>query len=378
MMEASGQSASEGNANRSKSKSPRRAGRDRERDEARQGRSTGSVNEPEKDKDKSHRAKSSTRRPHTSAGPRDRFTNFAGGAFGVPVPVPDLDPRFQQNNIPPSSFKSASVAIDNVASPKRRSDGASMAKSGGLSGLNLGTFLSSSNDSQSAGSKGKVSRPGSSSGRSKNTASNSTPESGSESTVHPLLRSAPGGNGKISSSSFWSTTHSNPKISSSSSKNGKSTGKGVNSQTSSSESSRFSDGSRGINKMTNSAPGRVAISTSTSTSGSTTSASTSISRSTSTSRSTADEEEDFDHCDEFAGKALRSNGRRPSTASSAQQSQPQRESTDRNMREWEEELARIEMRSRKSSDLLGFAGKRSVRKAVGAVMKAFGGDSERH
>jgi hypothetical protein len=40
------------------------------------------------------------------------------------------------------------------------------------------------------------------------------------------------------------------------------------------------------------------------------------------------------------------------------------------MKEWEEELARIEMRSRHSSDLLGFSGKRKRSTGVPRVMAA--------
>ena len=40
------------------------------------------------------------------------------------------------------------------------------------------------------------------------------------------------------------------------------------------------------------------------------------------------------------------------------------------MREWEEELARIEVRSRRSSDLLGFAGK--VRRVLAGATAARG------
>ena len=53
-------------------------------------------------------------------------------------------------------------------------------------------------------------------------------------------------------------------------------------------------------------------------------------------------------------------GRRDSNAEIAVNDEPSPSSSpsDRHMREWEEELARIEMRSRRSSDLLGFSGKR--------------------
>ncbi|TFK42948.1 hypothetical protein BDQ12DRAFT_677063 [Crucibulum laeve] len=63
-----------------------------------------------------------------------------------------------------------------------------------------------------------------------------------------------------------------------------------------------------------------------------------------------------------------------SSSSISSSSQGGESESDQHMREWEEELARIEMRSRRSSDLLGFAGKR--KRSAGAPRVVQPGDEE--
>ncbi|KAH9484049.1 hypothetical protein JR316_0003528 [Psilocybe cubensis] len=171
-----------------------------------------------------NRTKSSNRRPHTSAGPRDKPVNFAGGAYGRPPRGQEGEATFGQASLGNGVGTGSGSGLGST-STKRRSDVVVMrttqrpdSKRGFLSG---------------------------------------------------------NGNGKLSSTSFWSTVHSN-----------------------------------GVAPRVKAAPSGSSTST------------TASSSSVSSSSHGGDSE------------------------------------TSEHMREWEEELAKIEVKSRRSSDLLGFSGKR--------------------
>ncbi|PPQ77592.1 hypothetical protein CVT25_011384 [Psilocybe cyanescens] len=171
-----------------------------------------------------NRSKSSNRRPHTSAGPRDKPVNFAGGAYGRPR-GPEGE-TFGQPSMGSSSGAGPGSGPTST-STKRRSEVVVMRTQRPDSKRGVGGFLSGN------------------------------------------------GSGKLSSTSFWSTVHSN-----------------------------------GVAPRVKVAPSGSSTST------------TASSSSVSSSSHGGDSE------------------------------------TSEHMREWEEELAKIEVKSRRSSDLLGFSGKR--------------------
>ncbi|KAF8201457.1 hypothetical protein BJ912DRAFT_502123 [Pholiota molesta] len=205
---------------------------------------------------------SGARRPHTSAGPRDRPVDFAGGSYG----------RAKDESAPGPS-KSGSAG---------EGEGGSGTTSDGANGKRRAELLG-----------GRVARP------------DTSQSAASKSSGGSLV------SGK-SSSSFWSTVHAN----------------GV--------PSRRRDKGLAPN---GGAVGGGHTSTSTSTSGSISSAS---------SRSRGKEKERARERDVVAA-GMEEGG--DSSSSAAEMSD--------HMREWEAELARIEVRSRRSSDLLGFAGKKA-------------------
>ncbi|KAF9566266.1 hypothetical protein CPC08DRAFT_657891 [Agrocybe pediades] len=217
-------------SSRSKSKSPRRSRPERERGDAIPP-SPGLSSITNAVASSSHsRSKASSRRPHTSAGPRDRPVNFAGGAYGR-----SREQEGEMSTPVVGSVGASSSASMNGATGKRRSEVVVMRSSSRPDS-------SHSSIKRSGGGLGFLSGNGA---------------------------------GRVSSSSFWSTVHSNgsaPRI------------KGAPSASSTS----------------------------------TTASSSSVSSSSHGAESDVSE----------------------------------------HMREWEEELARIEVRSRRSSDMLGFSGKR--------------------
>lgn len=143
---------------RSKSKSPRRSRPERE-DAIPPSPAVNSSNHAVSPS--YNRSKSSSRRPHTSAGPRDKPVNFAGGAYGRPRG--QEGEMFGQTSLSGGSLNAGNGSAD--PSTKRRSE-----------------FVVS-----------RTQRPDSS---------------------HKRLAGGGGflsgnGSGKVSSNSFWSTVHSN-------------------------------------------------------------------------------------------------------------------------------------------------------------------------
>jgi len=206
---------------------------------------------------------SSSRRPHTSAGPRDKPINFAGGAYG-------------RGGTPHGQEGEASATAASGQSGHGSNGGSNTAAQKRHSEMLMRTTRPDSRGNPFHAFSSPV-------------IGLSSREKKSSSKFAAGLGLGSGGNSssKLSSSSFWSTVHSN--------------GLGGNSSSSSSRSPRIQG-----------APSNSSTSTTASSSSISTNGSVDISSS-----------EPSDH-----------------------------------LREWEEELARIEIRSRKSSDLLGFSGKR--------------------
>ncbi|KAF8968358.1 hypothetical protein BDZ97DRAFT_1916196 [Flammula alnicola] len=245
---------------RSKSKSPRRSRPERDADAVAIPPSPGVTNitnlasTSAQSPSSYSRSKSSTsRRPHTSAGPRDRPVNFAGGAYGRPR------------------------GAEGEAS-QTTSVGGSIGASSGGGGVGVG-----SNGNGKRRSELVVMRTG----RPDTSHSVSSSSKQRERNVGGAGSGASLVSGVKNSTSFWSTVHSNGVVP---------------------------------------PPSRVK----TLPSGSSTSTSDSVS---STSSSHGGDSEMSDH-----------------------------------MREWEEELARIEVKSRRSSDLVGFSGKRKRSAGAPRVM----------
>ncbi|CAA7265395.1 unnamed protein product [Cyclocybe aegerita] len=313
--------------------------------------------------------KSSTRRPHTSAGPRDKPVSFAGGAYqnprgaegegeGVPLPAGTHDA---------SGGGSGSAGINGTATAaKRRSDFVVMRPPA----LPVSSLFGGSTSASTSKGSG---RPDSSHSRSerererekekekdkdrereknrrkeKGQASHTSSISSSRSTgstkgTGTSLISGPGGpgTGKLSSSSFWSTVHSNPSAHHSYAPSNSHSHSQPNSHSHSNQS--YSSQSHSSSSHSHSYQ----------------------SHSTSTSRPShvpGGGRSKIKAVPSGSSTSTTTSSGSVSTQSSREGDGEETEPSDY-MREWEEELARIEMRSRRSSDAVGFAGKtQSLRK----------------
>ncbi|KAF9533487.1 hypothetical protein CPB83DRAFT_873536 [Crepidotus variabilis] len=154
------------------------------------------------------------RRPHTSAGPRDKPVNFAGGAYGQTRGREEEATASASTQISSSTgHGSHGTSAGNVVPPttKRRSEfiirGSTASHPEPKEGHAFGSASSTSSSSSSTkkgflGSSGRVTSP------------NSTNSHSSSFIGGPSEPTGSGHSSKLSSSSFWSTVHSNPVLTS--------------------------------------------------------------------------------------------------------------------------------------------------------------------
>ncbi|KAF8162919.1 hypothetical protein B0H34DRAFT_300025 [Crassisporium funariophilum] len=290
---------------RSKSKSPRRS-RQPERDSAiiPPSPSPGvnvpnSNSSPPTNSDPAYRrSKSSSRRPHTSAGPRDKPVNFAGGAYGH-----GGRPRGQQEGEASASASAGRHVVSVGGGGEASASGSGLGNGNGNGHSSTSTKRRSELVVMRTTQQQQMQRPDSS-------------KSQEEEVAAPLAKAARMGfmGGRVSSSSFWSTTHSN----------GVGNGAVV---------------APGMGRMKGKVSGSSA-----STSGTASESSASVSSSS--------------HGHGHGGGGSGVSGGREGGGTGAGERGEEREEREDHMREWEEELRRIEVKSRRSSELVGFFGKR--------------------